>query len=441
MRKSGENIFANIDWTIMAMWFGLMILGWINLYSASYNESHPSMFDLSQEYGKQFMWICVCLVLATTIVIVDSAFYVKYAYHIYGVFILMLVAVLIVGAEKNGAKSWFGVGSFGIQPSEFAKFATALMLAKYLSAINIKMEEVETRFIAVVIIAIPAGLILLQPDAGTCLVFASFILVLYREGLSGNILLLSLLGAIISVLSLLLKESEMSFFAWMVPGQFILGGILLLIGILGSLIIRNMIFRRYRKKAYGYLLGTVGGSILLIFVVNWAFESLLQDHQRVRIEILLGLKVDKDQGYNVHQAMAAIGSGGWIGKGYRQGTLSNNKYKHVPMQSTDFIFCSVGEEWGFVGTTFLILLFVVFMIRIIMVAERQRSKFTRIYGYAVASIIFFHVMINIGMAIGLAPVIGIPLPFFSYGGSSLIGFTMLLMIFVKLDSDRLEVLR
>ncbi len=440
MRSKTENIFYNIDWSITGLYILLVLLGWLNLYSASYNDEHPYILDQSQEYGKQFTWIVVSFVLAIVILVTEGGFYSTFAYYIYGLVSIMLIAVLLFGTVKNGARSWFGVGGFGIQPSEFAKFATALAISRYLSTRD-RFAKSKYKLMAAGIIVLPALLILLQPDAGTVLVFFSFVFVLYLEGLSGNILLLALLGVVMSVVSLLLKDTTLEGFGVAISGQIILMGFLVLIGIAGGWVIRSYVYPRRRKRAYLNLMASVGISIGFIFVVNLSFTHLLKQHQRDRIEILLGLKFDKDKGYNVHQAMAAIGSGGWTGKGYQKGTLSNNKFKHVPMQSTDFIFCSVGEEWGFMGTSVLIILFLTLLIRLVMVAERQRSKFTRLYGYSVACILFYHLMINVGMTIGLAPVIGIPLPFFSYGGSSLLGFTILLFIFVKLDSERLEVLR
>lgn len=440
MRGQATNSVRNIDWTLIGLFFALVILGWFNLYSASYHEDHPSIFDSSMEYGKQFIWILVCTGIGGIIMLVEGEFFKTFAYHIYGFALTLLVAVLIFGVYKNGAKSWFGVGSFGIQPSEFAKFGTALALAKYLSTQNVKIQDFKTKFIASWIVDIPMFLILMQPDMGTVLVFVSFVLVLYREGLSGNYLLIGLLAAILAVTSLLMKGTY-PVFGVEIQGQWLLIIVLGLLMLAVLYLIRTFILPRFRRRAYVLLMVSVVGSSALILCVDQVF-GLLAPHQQDRIEVTLGLKEDpRGTGYNVNQSMSAIGSGGLAGKGYQHGTLSNDKYKHVPMQSTDFIFCSVGEEWGFIGSLGLIVLFLIFLIRIIMVAERQRSRFTRIYGYSVACILFFHLMINMGMAIGLAPVIGIPLPFFSYGGSSLLGFTILVFIFIKLDSERMEVLR
>lgn len=430
----------NIDWLSVLLFLILITMGWFNIYSASYNPEHTSIFDTTQEYGKQFIWMVTAIVLAMIILLFDGDFIRRSAPLIYGITTLLLVLVLIFGKEVNGAKAWFGFGSFGIQPSEFSKAGTSLMLAYYLSEANIRIEYLSTKLKATAIIAVPAALILLQPDTGTVLVFSAFILVLYREGLSGNILLLGLLAMMLSVFSLLLKVTSVDIFGLSLGGQYILMiGIVAIAG-LGILGIRQFVLPRHRKRNYLLLAGTAIGSLLFIGTLDQVFENVLEEHQKTRINILLGLEEDpQGAGYNVKQSQTAIGSGGFSGKGYLDGTLT--KYKYVPMQSTDFIFCTIGEEWGFVGSSVVILVFLALMLRMVSIAERQRSKFTRIYGYSVACILFIHLSINVGMAIGLAPVIGIPLPFFSYGGSSLWGFTLLLFILLKLDTERLVVLR
>lgn len=417
-------------------------MGWLNIYSASYNEAAPSIFDASQEYGKQFIWMLGAVVIASIILMLDGDFIKRISPIFYGITCVLLVLVLIFGREINGAKAWFGFGSFGIQPSEFSKVGISLLLAHYLSSSEAQFSSMRSKLISAAIILFPAMLIMLQPDTGTVLVFAAFILVLYREGLSGNILLLGLLAAILSVLSLLLKSTEVGipFSDYAVPGHYVLMFIIALITVVAFFAIGKMVLPRFRKRNYALLLATAIGSLLFIATLDQLFENVLEPHQKIRINILLGLEEDPlGAGYNVKQSQTAIGSGGFSGKGYLEGTLT--KFKYVPMQSTDFIFCTIGEEWGFIGSASVILIFLVLMIRLVIIAERQRSKFTRIYGYAVACIFFMHLLINIGMAIGLAPVIGIPLPFFSYGGSSLWGFTMLLFILIKLDTERLVVLR
>jgi rod shape determining protein RodA len=436
----GQNIIKNLDWFSIIIFLTLAIMGWFNIYSASYNPEHPSMFDSTQEYGKQFIWIATSAVLALVVLLFDGDFIKRTAPVVFGVTTLLLVLVLIFGKEVNGAKAWFGFGSFGIQPSEFAKLGTALMLAYYLSQVNIKIEQTSTKVKATAIIAFPALLILLQPDTGTVLVFLAFILVLYREGLSGNILLLGLLAMILAIFSLLLKATTVDIFGNPVGGQYVLMIAIVLLSVLVFFVIQRFVLPRYRKRNYILLIGTALGSLIFIGTLDQVFENVLEPHQKIRINILLGLAEDpQGAGYNVKQSKTAIGSGGFSGKGYLDGTLT--KYKYVPMQSTDFIFCTIGEEWGFVGSSVVILIFLALMLRIVFIAERQRSTFTRIYGYSVACILFLHLLINVGMTIGLAPVIGIPLPFFSYGGSSLWGFTLLLFILLKLDTERLVVLR
>jgi len=435
-----QRTLKNIDWLSVILFLTLVLMGWFNIYSASFDPEHSSIFDASQEYGKQFIWIVTALVLAMVVVLFDGDFIKRASPFVYAVTTTLLVLVLLFGKEVNGAKAWFGFGSFGIQPSEFAKLGTTMMLAFYLSQVNIKIENFSTKLKASAIIAIPAILILLQPDTGTVLVFSAFILVLYREGLSGNILLLGLLAVILSVFSLLLKSTSIDLFGYAIGGQYILMVFIALIAAIGVFGVKRFVLPRYRRRNYLLLVGTAVGSLLFIGTLDQVFENVLEDHQKTRINILLGLEEDpQGAGYNVKQSKTAIGSGGFSGKGDLDGTLT--KYKYVPMQSTDFIFCTIGEEWGFVGSAVVILVFLALMLRLVVIAERQRSVFTRIFGYSVACILFVHLMINVGMAIGLAPVIGIPLPFFSYGGSSLWGFTLLLFLLLKLDTERLVVLR
>lgn len=440
--RSQKNIWAEFDWFTIGLYGLLIFAGWFNIYAASYNLEYPNIFDNSQEYGKQFIWLCTAMALGMTILLVDGDFFRKTAFILYGMVILLLIGVLIFGKEVNGAKAWFGVGGFGIQPSEFAKFAISLAISSFLGLGTRKFQNLETKVIIGGIILVPALLIMLQPDTGTVLVFAAFVFVLYREGLSGNILLFGFMAAALSVMSLVMKENSMTlpFIDKEVTGQYVLMGLIVLLSIVALWVTRTFVMPRLRKSTYILIILGCIGSILFIGSVDYAVENVLQEHQSTRVKILLGLEEDPlGAGYNVNQSKTAIGSGGLMGKGYLNGVLT--KYKYVPMQSTDFIFCTIGEEWGFIGTTAIVLLFITLILRLIFMAERQRSSFTRIYGYCVASIFFFHLLINVGMAIGLAPVIGIPLPFFSYGGSSLWGFTILLFIFIKLDSERLYVLR
>lgn len=439
--RAQKNIFSNVDWVSILLYLVLIFIGWINIYAASYTPEHSSILDTSQEYGKQFIWICTALVLGSVIMILEGDFFRRTSFILYGVVMLLLVAVLIFGKEVNGARAWFGFGSFGIQPSEFAKFTMSLALAAYLGKASRKFQKAQTKFVVAGIIALPALLIMLQPDTGTVLVFSAFVLVLYREGLSGNILLFATIAAALSVLALLFKETTilLPLSTVEITGQYMLMAIIVGISLLAALIIRNVVLPRFRKKAFWFLIVASLGSIMLIGSLDYVVDNVLEPHQSTRIKILLGITEDPlGAGYNVNQSKTAIGSGGFSGKGFLNGTLT--KYKYVPMQSTDFIFCTIGEEWGFMGTSAVVILFSVLILRLIFLAERQRSKFTRIYGYCVASILFIHLLINIGMAIGLAPVVGIPLPFISYGGSSLWGFTILVFIFLKLDSERLYAL-
>lgn len=420
MRKQ-NSIFENIDWLLVMFYFVLVLLGWVNIYAAVYNEEHKNMFDLSQSYGRQMLWIGTSLLIGLAILVIDGKFYAAFSFPIYLVTMVILLVVLVVARDVQGARSWIEIGSFKLQPSEFAKFATNMALAKYLSALGIRLENMKTKITAGLIILFPMALVLLQNDTGSALVFIAFIFVLYREGLSQNVLIFGFLAGVLFILAL------------MVPNK-ILIGIIVGIGLTAYLLMRKT-----RNNLIVILIITALCSGI-VFSVDYAFNEILQSHQRERIEVLLGKRSDpKGAGYNVNQSLIAIGSGGLTGKGFLQGTQT--KFDFVPEQSTDFIFCTVGEEWGFLGTAFVLILFTLLLYRIVFIAERQRSTYTRIYAYGVAAILFFHLMINVGMTIGLAPVIGIPLPFFSYGGSSLWGFTVLLFVLIKLDSYRMYILR
>jgi rod shape determining protein RodA len=420
MRKQ-NSIFENIDWLLVVFYLVLVLLGWVNIYAAVYNEEHKNMFDLTQSYGRQMLWIGTSLVIGLAILVIDGKFYAAFSFPIYLVTMGILLVVLVVARDVQGARSWIEIGSFKLQPSEFAKFATNMALAKYLSALGIRLEDMKTKITAGLIILFPMALVLLQNDTGSALVFIAFIFVLYREGLSQNVLIFGFLAGVLFILAL------------MVPNK-------ILIGIIGGLgLLAYLLMRKTRNNLIVILIITALCSGI-VFSVDYAFNEILQAHQRERIEVLLGKRSDpKGAGYNVNQSLIAIGSGGLTGKGFLQGTQT--KYDFVPEQSTDFIFCTVGEEWGFAGTAFVLILFTLLLYRIVFIAERQRSTYTRIYAYGVAAILFFHLMINVGMTIGLAPVIGIPLPFFSYGGSSLWGFTVLLFVLIKLDSYRMYILR
>lgn len=419
MRRQ-RSIFQNIDWITVLLYFVMVIAGWLNIYAAVFNQQHDNIFDVTQNYGRQLMWILTALILIVFVLVIDGKFFDAFAYLVYGISIASLIAVLFLGHEVAGSKSWFRFGSFGIQPAEFAKFATALALAKYLSTMGVRFSDLRTKLTCAAMIVIPMLLILLENETGVALVFSSFVLVLYREGLSGGLLLLGVLAAALFVLALVIPKMTL---------------------IIALIISAAAILLLFRNKTLvlpiaGILILSVG----VVFSVDYVFHNVLEPHQKKRIEVLLGHETDlKGAGYNLNQSLIAIGSGGFAGKGYLQGTQT--KFDFVPEQSTDFIFCTVGEEWGFIGSAVVILLFLSLLFRILIIAERQKSNFARIYAYGVASIIFFHFMVNIGMTIGLMPVIGIPLPFFSYGGSSLWAFTILLFILIKLDSYRTFVLR
>lgn len=419
--RNKDAVLQNIDWMLVSLYLILVVMGWFNIYAAVYNEEYKSIFDTSQSYGMQLVWIVTSLFIAFVILVIDGEFFPKFAWVLYGAFILLLIVVIFTGKEVKGSKSWIELGAFRIQPAEFAKFATNLALAKYLSNINIKFEQLSTKLIAAAIFAVPALIIIAQNETGSALVYGSFILVLYREGLSGNILIMGVAMVILFIAALLMQE-------W------------ILLTILGVITAGAFFFVRFKMRNLIIAAGLFVVAAAFVHSVDYTFTNILEPHQKKRINVLLGKEVDpKGAGYNVNQSMIAIGSGGIIGKGYLNGTQT--KYNYVPEQSTDFIFCTVGEEWGFVGSLTVLGLFILLLLRLIYLAERQRSTFSRIYGYGLASIIFIHLAINIGMTIGLAPVVGIPLPFFSYGGSSLWSFTVLTFIFVRLDAYRFEILR
>ena len=415
MRESGS-ILSRIDWLSVLIYFLLIFMGWISIYAAVYNEEHQSILDTSQKYGKQLIWMGTSVVLIIVILFMDGRIFEKLAYPIYITTVLMLILVLVAGKEVSGAKSWFAIGGFSLQPSEFAKFGTALALSRYLSGINVNFaKRRKDQVISFVLILLPALFIALQPDMGSVLVFAAFVLVLYREGLSAYLIIGGLWMAVLFVLSLLFGKIYVS-----------IG-----IGVLGL-----AAFLLFRKNKPIPLISVVTSvlSAGFVFGVDFIFHNLLAPHQQSRFNILLGIEKDlSSAGYNTHQSLIAIGSGGISGKGFLNGTQT--KFDFVPEQSTDYIFLhGRREEWGFVGTFIVVVLFLTLITRLIILAERQKSSFSRIYGYSVAAILFVHFTVNIGMTIGLLPVIGIPLPFFSYGGSSLWGFTILLFIFLKLDA-------
>ncbi len=416
-----KDLLKKIDKPLVLLYLAMIFLGWMNIYAAEYSESHQNILDISQNYGKQLIWIMTSLLLAIVILSIDAKFFTTFAYIFYGIVIFLLVAVLAFGTEVNASKSWFQIGFVRIQPAEFSKFVTALALAKYVSSMKTRAVSLKTKILPYIMIAIPMGFIFLQNDTGSALVFAAFSLVLYREGLlSGWLLLFGLVAVLLFVLTLVMNEF------------YVIGGIVVVSTVL-------LYFVRKRRADMIQLIILAAIMSFYVYSVDYAFEKFLQPHQKERITVLLGENVDaKGAGYNLAQSKIAIGSGGFWGKGFLNGTQT--KFNFVPEQGTDFIFCTVGEEWGFMGSLVVILLFMTLLVRIIILSEKQRSHFSRVYGYSIASILFLHFLINIGMTIGLVPVIGIPLPFFSYGGSSLWGFTIMLFVFIKLDSKRLDLL-
>lgn len=404
------------DWPIILIYVIMVLFGWFNIYSASWNESTGSIFDLSKNYGKQFLFICISAFIAIFWLFLDYKVFSIFSYVVYGILIALVISVFVLGKEVAGNKNWIPLGSFNLQPAEFAKYGVSLALAKFLGTPEARLKNKGTLRMAIAIFALPMALILLQKDTGSALVFLSFSLVLYREGLSGIWFILGLCAIVIFILTLYF-------------------GALWVSGIFAGIIFLFYIFSSRRKYLTWPVILLTVGVVGFSSSINLLMENVLADHQRKRILVTFGLLEDlKKEGYNVHQSKIAIGSGGLIGKGYLQGTQT--KLRYVPEQHTDFIFCTIGEEWGWVGSMVLLFLFVALIARVYYLAERQKNRFNRIYAYCVGSILFFHFTINIGMTIGLVPVIGIPLPFFSYGGSSLIGFTVLLFTLIRLDATR-----
>lgn len=418
-----ENISGKLDWITIFLFMAMVFLGWANIYAVGYDEEVPrSIFDIGTNAGRQLMFIGAAAVIVAGMIILDMRFYDAFAYVIYGLVILALLAMPFIGKEVGGNKSWIGIGSFGVQPSEFAKFATALAVAKFISSVGFRMDTMRNQFVLFAIIGLPMGLIFLQRDFGTGLVFASFLLVFYREGMSPFLLVVGVCAATIFILTLL------------VPDQ-----IYLHLGIAGVLALL-ILFGKKKFKRIAVL--TIGALIIagVIESVDYVILNVLKPHHQNRLKVLVNPDSDpKGIGWNVMQSKIAIGSGGFSGKGFLEGTQT--KFDFVPEQTTDFIFCTIGEEHGWLGSLFIVGLFMTLLLRVIYIAERQKSRFARVYGYSVACIFFFHFAINIGMTIGLFPVIGIPLPFFSYGGSALWGFTVLLFILLKLDAHRSQVLQ
>ena len=464
MRRD-DSLTQHMDWWLFGIVIVMLSMGIANVYSAAFDPEHPSIFDFSQKYGKQIMWVGISMFLGFLVFLIDAEIYRKFAIPIY-LFAFSLLIVVLFTPPINGARAWLGIGTLGIQPAEFMKIGAAIALASYISSVNVKQQNIQTVVIALSIIVIPMILILLQPDAGTFVVFTSFFFVMYREGITFDPIVLKIVNRIpglkfketwvgshfipilfyvvfLSIITLLMSNNQYEFTflrGVLIQGFFIIIFVISIISLLAYLFLRWISARRERNRV---LLIVITGWLLSSIVcttVNFSFSSLAQ-HQKDRIELFLGLSKDDDgKDYNRNRAMAAVGSGGMFGKGYQQASVASVESNHVPESETDFIFCPLAEEWGFMGSTAIVFLFMFMLIRIVIIAERQRSTFNRVYAYSVGMIVFYHFAVNIGMNIGLAPVIGIPLPFFSYGGSSLMSFSMMLFILLKLDSQRRHIL-
>jgi rod shape determining protein RodA len=452
----------------------MIIAGWFNIYAAVYNEEHTQIIDLSQRYGKQFIWILATLIIAVFVVVIDSRFYFFFAYFLYGGLMFFLFLVLLLGKDINGSRSWFQIGAFNLQPSEFAKIGTVLALAAYLNTRKQDLSRLSVFVTSIGIIFFPTLLIALQPDMGSTVAYLALFIVLFREGMSPYMFISGIIMVILFFCALIFKSAYVSLAIiitafivalaatrkWKIilVGAAIFTFTTFIIYFLSTIVFKSMsdelilffsvilsgvayAFYVYSKRSFTILIIYLFlvGSLAFLNSVDFAFNRLLKPHQKERVEIMLGIRSDPHgTGYNLNQSIISIGSGGFSGKGYLKGTQT--KFKFVPAQSTDFIFCTVGEEWGFLGSFIVIGLYVFLLVRLVILAERQRSDFSRIYGYGVISILFVHFFINIGMSVGIVPVIGIPLPFFSYGGSALWGFTVLLFIFLRLDASRTEYL-
>lgn len=418
MQHQNRNFFFNVDFLTVFIYLCLLAIGWINIHAAVYDENE-ALINFSSNSGKQLVFIIISIIVGSIILLLDNKFMFTFSPVFYGITILLLMAVLLVGRNVGGNQAWIPIGSFRLQPSEFSKWATSLLLARHLSVSNTKLTDMKTLLPTLGILGLPIFLIILQPDAGSALVFISLIFALYREGLPSVYLIAGFTMIVLFILTLLFSK------------------LTVIIGL--SIVLAILLYNFYKnRKVLAILLSGFVLSLMFIFSVDFVYNNILKTHQKTRIDLLLGkVKDPRGVGYNVNQSKIAIGSGGLWGKGYLEGTQT--KFNFVPEQSTDFIFCTVGEEWGFAGSFVVIAIYVFLLMRIIHLAERQRSSFSRIYGYAVACILFCHFFVNIAMTIGLMPVIGIPLPFLSYGGSSLLSFTILLFTLIKLDSNRMGI--
>lgn len=415
-----QSVTNNLDWISVVIYIMLVILGWLNIYSSSLSSiaQETSIFDFTQIYGKQFLFILFSFPLIFIVLSVDAKFYEKYASILFGISLLSLAGLFLFGKTIAGQRCWYGFGSFTLQPSEFAKAATALALAKFLSDVQVNLKDINGQVQALLIVFLPVMLILPQPDPGSALIYSIFIIVLYREGLPSWYVWTGFIAILLFILALVLKP-------------FVIIGI--------TLTIILFVYFRSRIIARNWIISSMVFVVIsgFVFSVDYVFENVFKQHHRDRFNILLGKEVDmKGVGYNTNQSEIAIGSGGWFGKGFLEGTQTKGGF--VPEQHTDYIFTTVGEEWGFLGSLSVIALFVCLIVRVIYLAERQKTKFSRVYGYCTAGILFIHFFVNIAMVLGVFPTIGVPLPFFSYGGSGLWGFTILLFIFLKMDANKVN---
>lgn len=484
MTRNGS-VFRNVDWWTIAMFFVLTVFGWLNIYGASYNFDQTSIFDFSNRAGKQFVWILGSLTLGGILLLIDYKVYEVLAYIAYGIMIAVLIVTPFLAHDTKGSMSWIDIGPLKLQPAEFAKFITALAVSKFMGSYGYRVRDWRDLIVPFLLIAVPALIIMVpQSETGSALVFAAFLFPFYRQGMSGYVLGCGVTAVLLFIMAIRFGETPLPvgsgsvgvllcmvlligievYFLWkekrLSQGLYIVAAVvgcyllMLLLAIwfpinfdiVGMvLVVASALYIGglsvfIRQLHLWILVAFIVGCVAFTKACNFAFTSVLQKHQRERIELLFGMIDDpRGIGYNVNQSRIAIGSGRFIGKGFLQGTQT--KLKFVPEQDTDFIFCTVGEEWGFLGCAFVLILYLFFILRLIMIAERQRDTFSQIYAYCVASIFIFHLMINVGMVLGLLPVIGIPLPFFSYGGSSLWGFTLLLFIMLRLDASRVEKLR
>lgn len=413
-----QRVGSSIDWITILLYAVLVIMGWMTIYSASLPIEETSLFDLSQIYGRQMLFIGLTIPIIFIILFTDAKLFERFSFVFYGIGIILLLGLFAFGKTIKGQTNWYQFGGFGFQPSEFVKTATALLLAKYLSYSQINLKFTKHQLIGLAIMGLPIFLILLQPDAGSAMIFISLIFVLNREGLPSWYFISGIVAIVVFFLSLVIAPVYLIF--------------IVLIIMIAHYVLNRKITRN--PVVYGLVYLTI---VAFSFSVSFVYNNVLESHQKDRINVLIGDDVDmKKEGYNLDQSMIAIGSGGFFGKGYLEGTQTKGGF--VPEQHTDYIFTTVGEEWGFIGSTFVIALFVVLFLRIIYLAENQKTKFSRIYGYCVATYLFMHFFVNIAMLIKLFPTIGVPLPFFSYGGSSLWAFTILLFIFIKLDANKVN---